>query len=339
MDIKKGEAMNNSFDGLINNQSETSENTTSHNSNENTGNNFNNLIDDPDPTPEPTPGPTPIPLPEPEPNPNPDIYTDDEIRDVNNIKVTIPDTQTPIVVLFGSPASGKTLSLLRMIRYLEQNSYQVFPEELFRPHTDKHYIKMCSELKNMVYSNYAPGGNDTISFMLVKVLDFVGHPVCQILEAPGEHYFNGSADLSFPTYINAIRTAPNKKVWVFYVEQDWGESQTERDLYAAKIREMQKLISPKDRIVFLFNKVDKHRHQQKPNGEPNKKVFFTNIQQQFPGIFTQYQNTGITKLLYGPYNFKSVCFSSGVFNKTQDGKEVWTPENDWYCREFWEAIR
>lgn len=268
-----------------------------------------------------------------------ETYTDEEIRDVNNITVTIPDTRTPIVVFWGSPASGKTLSLLRMIRFLEQHDFQVVPEAVFRPQTDKHYAKMCAGLKDMAYSTYAPGGNDIISFMLVKVLDSVGNPRCQILEAPGEHYFDGSANLNFPTYINTIRTAPNKKIWVFFVEQDWGNSQNERNLYSQKICSMQGLISPNDRIVFLFNKADMHRHQYKANGEPNKQAFFNSIKQQYPGIFTRYQNTGITKLMYGPYNFRIVCFSSGVFNKTNDGREVWTPEKDWYCQELWNAIK
>ncbi len=268
-----------------------------------------------------------------------DTYTDEEIHDVNNITVTIPDASTPIVVFFGSPASGKTLTLLRMIRFLEQNNYQVVPEALFRPQTDKHYTKMCAGLKDMAYSTYAPGGTDIISFMLVKVLDSIGRPLCQILEAPGEHYFDGHASLEFPTYINAIRTCMNKKIWVFFVEQDWGSNQEERNLYAQKICIMQGLISPQDRVVFLFNKADKHRHQYKPNGEPNKQVFFTNIKQQYPGIFARYQNTGLTKFMYGQYNFKAVCFSSGVFNRTGDGREVWTPEKDWYCQELWNAIK
>lgn len=102
-----------------------------------------------------------------------------------------------------------------MIRFLEQNNYQVVPEALFRPQTDKHYTKMCAGLKDMAYSTYAPGGTDIISFMLVKVLDSIGRPLCQILEAPGEHYFDGHASLEFPTYINAIRTCMNKKIWVF----------------------------------------------------------------------------------------------------------------------------
>ena len=92
-----------------------------------------------------------------------DTYTDEEIHDVNNITVTIPDASTPIVVFFGSPASGKTLTLLRMIRFLEQNNYQVVPEALFRPQTDKHYTKMCAGLKDMAYSTYAPGGVPTLS--------------------------------------------------------------------------------------------------------------------------------------------------------------------------------
>lgn len=269
-----------------------------------------------------------------------ETYTEEEQRDVNAITVTIPDTQTPIVVFFGSPASGKTLALMRMVRFLEAHDYIVVPEEVFRPKTDRHYTKMCANLKEMVYDQYTPGGTDIISFMLVKVLDRVGHPVCQILEAPGEHYFDGSPDLGFPTYINAIRTAPNRKVWVFFVEQGWGESQGERNLYAQKICSMQNLISPNDKVVFLFNKADKHRASQyNSSGKPILSTFFANINQQYPGIFNRYQNKGLIKLLYGQYNFKAVCFSAGIFNSTANGREVWTLEDDWYCMELWKAIR
>lgn len=270
-----------------------------------------------------------------------ETYTEEELKDVNAISVTIPDQNTPIVVFFGSPASGKTLALMRMIRFLESHEHQVIPEEVFRPKTDRHYSRMCSELKNMVYNSYTPGGTDVISFMLVKVLNPAGQPVCQILEAPGEHYFDGSPNLDFPTYINAIRTSPNRKVWVFFVEQGWGQDQTERNLYVQKICSMQSLVSPNDKVVFLFNKADKQRlrGQYDKNGKPRKELFFNQIKREYPGIFTRYQNSGLTKLLYGEYNFKAVCFSSGIFNKTNDEREVWTLESDWYCSELWNAIK
>ena len=268
-----------------------------------------------------------------------ETYTDDEIRDVNNITVTIPDENVPIVVFFGSPASGKTLTLLRMIRYLERNRYQVVSEEVFRPQTDKHYAKMCAGLKDMAYSPYAPGGTDIISFMLVKILDDNGRPLCQILEAPGEHYFDGRAAIQFPTYINEIIASNNKKVWVFFVEQGWGKDQGERNLYAQKICGMEDLISPGDRVVFLFNKADKHRGQYGKNKKPNKSVFFQNIKNQYPGIFDKYKHTGLDKILFGEYDFKVVCFSSGTFTNTNDGREVWTIEKDFYCQDLWDAIR
>lgn len=96
-----------------------------------------------------------------------ETYTEEELRDVNAITVTIPDKNTPIVVFFGSPASGKTLALMRMIRFLEAHDHQVIPEEVFRPKTDRHYSRMCSELKEMVYKSYTPGGTDIISFIFL----------------------------------------------------------------------------------------------------------------------------------------------------------------------------
>lgn len=268
-----------------------------------------------------------------------ETYTDDEIKDVNNITVTVPDTQTPIVVFFGSQASGKTLALLRMIRFLEseQQGYTVEPEYVFRPQTDKHYKEMCGKLKEQAYNKYAPGGTDVISFMLVKIYKN-GHPICQILEAPGEHYFDGSANLDFPTYIQNICGVNNRKVWVFFVEQDWGIDQNERNMYAQKICSMQQLIMPNDKIVFLYNKCDKKGNQYLPNQRPNVPIFFERIKGQYPNIFARYTRTGFASFLFGKYNFRQVCFSAGAFNKTKDGKEVWTPGKDFYCQDLWKLI-
>lgn len=262
-------------------------------------------------------------------------YTAEEMNDVNEIFVNIPDPNAPIVVFFGAPACGKTLAMLRMIRFLESHNYHTEPEVLFRPETDTHFKTMCDNLKNIAYSKYAPGPNDVINFMLLKVLDSAGHPICQILEAPGEHYFDGTASLVFPTYIENVVSAPNRKVWVFFVQQDWKGN---RALYSQKICSMQNKISPNDKIVFLFNQADRKQQQFKRNGRPNISVFFENIKNQYPGIFSKYANTGISKLLFGEYNFKAVCFSAGTFTES-GSNEIWIPGRDFYCRDLWNAIR
>lgn len=264
-----------------------------------------------------------------------ETYTEEEIRDVNNITVTIPDPDTPIVVLFGAPSSGKTMALLRMIRFFDKKSYSVEPVAVFRPKSDKHYEKMCAGLKTMAYSKYSPGATDIISFMLVKILN-QGRPVCQILEAPGEHYFDGTGNSAFPTYIETIVGTVNRKTWIFFVQKDWGEDANERELYKQAIHRIR--LGAQDEVVFLFNQSDRFGHLF-IGGHPDKEAFAREINQQYTNIFQPYQNTGVKKVLYGRDNFKMVCFSSGTFKPTLDHKEVWIPgDDDWYCNELWNAL-
>ena len=266
-----------------------------------------------------------------------ETYSEEEQRDVNNITVTIPDEETPIVVLFGAPSMGKTMALLRLIRYFDDKygTNSVVPEKVFRPESDIHYRKMCDAIKIMAYSEYSPGPTDIISFMLVKILN-QGHPICQILEAPGEHYFDGTPSSSFPTYIQQIMSTNNKKIWVFFVQKDWGKNQSERDSYKKVIHDIE--LGDDDEVVFLFNQADRF-------GElhDDKELFEANIEQQYRGIFTPFRNTGAKKFLYGRDNYKKVCFSSGKFTKTlqQDPKkrEKWIPgNNNRYCEELWNAL-
>lgn len=267
-------------------------------------------------------------------------YSDEELNDVNAIVTTITDTQTPIAVFFGPASSGKTMALLRMIRYFKEDlGYTVEAERTFRPSHDRHYARMCNELNLMVNSQFAPRNTDAISFMLVKVFGPDGRPLLQILEAPGEHYYDENMpNMPFPAYIqHIIHSIPNRKVWVYFVEQDWRD-QTDRNNYASKIGEMQSL-TPDDKLVFLFNKCDKKMHQYDKAGRPRVDLFLQTVAQQYPGIFSRYSNTGLAKVLFGPYKFSSVCFSSGTFAVTNDGRQSWIKGKPFYCESFWKAIR
>lgn len=269
-----------------------------------------------------------------------DIYSDEELIDVNAITTYIADTTTPIVIFFGPASSGKTMALLRMVRYFESvMGYTVRADRTFRPSYDRNYTRMCDSLITKANDTYAPDPNDTIMFMLVTVYDNGGKPIFQILEAPGEHYFDPEVPTAaFPAYIERIiHSINNRKIWVYFVEQDW-KDQRDRNNYAAKISQMQAL-TPKDRILFLFNKCDKQMHQYAPNGRPRSKLFMTQINNQYPGIFSRYTNSGIAKFLFGPYNFSPICFSVGTFSSTRDGRQVWNIGQDFYCEQLLKAIR
>lgn len=265
-----------------------------------------------------------------------------EQQNVNAISVTVSDTTTPIVIFFGAQSSGKTMTLLRMIRWAESHGLQVEPERIFRPAHDTHYLKMCDGLTQKAYSNIAPTGTDTISFMLVKILDDHGRPLCQILEAPGEHYFKPSDPMrDFPTYIQQIVNFPNRKVWVFFCEKDWGQDQNDRTNYANAIKRMQLNINrlgKRARVVFLFNKADKFPQYYNGSGYPIGERFFSDIQGQYPGIFDNYRNEGLMKILHGPYNFKALCYSVGSFTQVDDTTKTWIQGDDWYCEQLWKAI-
>ena len=56
-----------------------------------------------------------------------------EMNDPNSIRVTVSDPNAPLVILFGPPACGKTMTLVRMTRFLQAEGYIVSPIRHFRP--------------------------------------------------------------------------------------------------------------------------------------------------------------------------------------------------------------
>ncbi len=265
--------------------------------------------------------------------------SEQEILDPNEIIVTISDTKTPVVVLFGARTSGKTMTLIRLAKYLSGQGYSVVHDPIFRPDRDTHYQRMCRDFPQLIHSDYAASGNDVISFMLVKVIDPNGRTLCQILEAPGEHYFDADIpDRPFPSYIQKICSIPNRRSWIFIIEENWGGSQGVRDLYARKIRSMQRLINTRDRVVFTCHKVDKSSHF-RSDGRPDERQIFQNIQFQYPHIFDPYVNRNPITRFFSPYAFDFVPFSAGAFTPTSSGRQVYNAGPDHYPARLWEAIK
>jgi GTPase SAR1 family protein len=268
--------------------------------------------------------------------------TVEEALHPNQINVVIADP-SPIIILFGAGSSGKTFTLIRLTRWLKQHGYKVEPDRNFRPSNSTHYKQMCDQFDEFVNSDSAVGSTQLLSFMLVKVMNKYGEPICQILEAPGEHYFKKeSPNEQFPRYINTICTIDNPKTWMFIVERNW-EDQQDRRKYAEKIIRMQSQIESKDRVIFTCHKADLHPALFSA-GQPNSVQFFKDLQNQYPGIFSKYMNQNPITKLWRKYNFDFVIFSAGLFNEVKDnagnvfGDASYTQSNDKYPAELWNAI-
>lgn len=261
--------------------------------------------------------------------------TQAEINDPNKIKVTIDDNTTPIVVLFGPPACGKTMTLVRMTQFLQDKGYTVEPDRSFRPSADKHYKQMCDNFNTMIDQMDAAKSTSLISFMLVTVRDKRGKPICQILEAPGElYYVPGNSNVTFPNYLNTVKNATNRKVWCFMVEPNWMDTQ-DRKGYADRIAKFKRSLDPRDKSIFIYNKIDKTSFAQ-GQGKINEAAAKDDITKRYKNIFEPFRSKS---LLFGYNdNFDFVPFQTGDYSEAMDGSVVYSPGPDIYPNKLWNII-
>ena len=75
-------------------------------------------------------------------------------KHTNDVQVTVSDKSTPIVVLFGPPACGKTMTLIRLSRYLKtiQGGYRIEPVRSFRPSDDADYLSFKCAMSSQICS-------------------------------------------------------------------------------------------------------------------------------------------------------------------------------------------
>ena len=263
--------------------------------------------------------------------------SDEEIDDPNKISVVIADKDAPIVVLFGPPACGKTMTLVRLTRYLSENGYTVTPERTFRPNYDANYQDLCDNFDTMINQDDAAKSTPLISFMLVKVKKG-GHTICQLLEAPGEYYFSPMAPHApFPRFFNAIKSCKCRKIWAVMVEPDWG-NEPDRLNYVNRIKYLRKQMTTKDKSIIVFNKIDKTDFLIDGSGHVHMGPAIKNIRDLYPGIFEPFKNTTPIVNLFSPYNCDFTVFQTGDYCPASDGTNVFQQGSDVFPRKLWDII-
>lgn len=258
-----------------------------------------------------------------------------EMTDPNAVKVTISDLKTPIVVLYGPPSCGKTMTLIRLTRYLVSQGYTVVPDKTFRPSYDMNYRQMCDNFDEMVNSNTAATSTSNISFMLVKVLRN-GKTICQFLEAPGELYFNGNPNAPYPAYVHEILNSKNRKVWAIMLEPDWSDS-TPRANYVTRIRNLKSMMTTRDRVLFIYNKIDLTRLVLGV-GQVNTPAAIRDVENLYPNIFKPFENMNPVTRFFTKYNCDFTPFTTGSYSLTVDGKRTYTEGHYLYSQKLWRTM-
>ena len=259
-----------------------------------------------------------------------------EMNDPNSIRVTVSDPNAPLVILFGPPACGKTMTLVRMTRFLQAEGYTVSPIRHFRPTSDTNYADICEHFDETMNSNNAAASTDRISFMLVEVIKN-GRRICQILEAPGEYYFNPKKpNASFPNYVNTIIASSNRKVWTIMIEPDWMDH-TDRANYVSKINRLKQSMRAKDSAVFVFNKIDKTNFVRSV-GDIDTSAAISEVKNLYPNIFVPFMNQNPITKIFKEYNCDFVPFQTGYYTEAVNGLTYQEGPRE-YCVKLWKCIK
>lgn len=260
----------------------------------------------------------------------------EEYNDPNSIKVTVADNNTPIIILYGPPSCGKTMTLVRMTRYLVSQGYTVVPEKTFRPTYDENYRQLCENFNGMINSNSAATSTTNISFMLVKVLRN-GKPVCQLLEAPGEYYFKlDDPNRQYPAYVHEIINSNNRKVWAVMVEPDWNDS-VPRANYVTRIRNLKSMMSSRDKVLFIYNKIDLTPYVYGV-GKINTAEAIKDVQNKYPNIFVPFLNQNPITKWFKKYNCEFVPFMTGNYSQKMNGGSTYTEGHQVYAQNLWNVM-
>lgn len=254
--------------------------------------------------------------------------------DTNSIHVTVNDPSAPIVMLFGGQTSGKTMTLVRLARFLRKANYSFAVDDTFTDKEVWEYVKNARNFNSMLQTNVALKGTDHNDFLFIQMLDEDKNLICQILEAAGEDYFplkdSNRVNKPFPGYMQGIFTAANKKIWIFILDPKMSTDKDDRLAYVDRIRWIKRNQSKKgDKYILLFNKIDDVRVVDDAMVTCGK---------MYPGIFDIFKNPSIWPWA-DPYLCKFVPFSTGTYYEPDaDNVIAYHPSNDEYPAALWEAI-
>lgn len=261
------------------------------------------------------------------------VIDEDDIR--------IIDKKAPIVMLFGPPTSGKSMTLVRLARYLRKQGYTVKADPTFK--SDDAYRSRCEKFHKNLNTTEALKGNALNEFLMVKIFKH-GSTVCQILEAPGEHYFNPDkpdevSPRNFRPYMTEIiRKLPNRKIWVFITEAQWKVHSSIKDSYVSRIKGCKdQLLKPTDGVVILYNKVDQ-KDELFEDGNLHVSSAESAMKGEYEGLSALFRNRNPITSLWRRYNYRFVPFCTGYYTNQIGGTKKYNESEEHYPSHLWAEL-
>ena len=257
---------------------------------------------------------------------------------------TIYDYKSPIVVFVGPAASGKSMILVRLAQYLRNSGYIIEPDPSFVG-TDQYVQEDCKEFKSKLSTDIALDG--TVKHLLVSVRDKERNKIAQLLEAPGEDFFNPQNPTSpIPTYLNTIMASQNRKTYVIILDLDSKFSlrnhHKERALYAQRLISQiyPNIHKKRDRIILLYNKLDLTGYAT-IHGVTNLTAAKEDSVQLYPMVYNSMKKKYFGGLVeVDDFVFKPFC--TGVYTDQTDENgndfQTYVPADDCYPKELWQEI-
>lgn len=274
-----------------------------------------------------------------------EAQTQQPSTDPNSITVKVSDPKAPIILLFGAPSSGKTMTLVRLARYLRSKGYTISVDPHFVTKSIWEYEENSAKFNKMLGTTTALKGTGRNDFLFIRVCDKFGTLKCQILEGAGEDYFPSSgenrAQVPFPPYMTGIFNTSNKKIWMFLTEPDWKSDLNDRTEYVQRIAYCKsQFFQPKrDKSIIVYNKIDT-----KPEflGGPgvvhvkNAKIYCNN---EYDGLFQIFKNPSPWPFAK-EYLCEFVPFSTGIYGESKPNQDAhYDLSHDSYPAKLWSVIQ
>lgn len=260
-------------------------------------------------------------------------------HDPNTEVVNFVNEEVPIVMFYGPPAVGKTMTIIRLARYLLEHGYTVVPNKVFRLSDYSRYQSLCDSFSELLNSGSVAQGTDIGGTMLIDIIKN-GKTIIQFLDTTGEmvDLNDDDKEIEYPSYFTQFINTKNPKMWLVLLEPHFGDV-AKRETYSNRIKKLRCCYSrTEDDFVFVYNKIDLTSFFVS-YGKVYDKAYINDIKVMYPGLLNFFQIRNPIRKIFQKYSCRILPFQTGSYHLNKYGNQLYIPGPVEYVEELWKVIR